>query len=603
MKQKSTHHSGIASVTVTLLTLVISLHALAGERLLIQLRDFTQVEVKAAGFTLPHDASIHIEALGGGKKHDNRFDRVDLFAYGWILNSETRERVWVMNYDNTENQNKDRMFNGSLQLPAGSYEVYFAAYGFQGKSGFGNIELNIDRRENHDAKEIKKEWGPFSWFYNFFTDDFYKDWEKRAKNWGIDISLSDPTVDEVTFNAPKEFSNILYKSSKAGENDYVKQGFSLSKPTSIHVYALGEGVNDDELVDYGWIVSTKTHKRVWEMREENVTHAGGAKKNKKCDETISLDSGNYVLMYVTDGSHSYLDWNSAPPNDPFHYGITLTATNAADKLNFKLSEATDFKNIIVELTRIGNDETRTSSFNLKEETEIRIYALGERSLSNREMADYGWIINAKTREKVWVMEADQTEHAGGSSKNRMIDETITLQKGTYTVYFKTDDSHAYNEWNASAPIDRKHWGITIMGEGVKYNPASIEKDVSPKRSGVLAQIIQVRDGEDNSERFKLEQETHVRVYALGEGQNREMFDYGWIENALTGEVVWEMTYSMTFHAGGSRKNRMVNTTIVLGKGEYLLRYVSDDSHSYNDWNMDAPDDPTMWGITLYKENE
>ncbi|MBI3189567.1 MAG: hypothetical protein HYZ33_02850 [Ignavibacteriales bacterium] len=82
-----------------------------------------------------------------------------------------------------------------------------------------------------------------------------------------------------------------------------------------------------------------------------------------------------------------------------------------------------------------------------------------------------------------------------------------------------------------------------------------------------------------------------------------MFDYGWIENARTGEVVWEMTYTMTFHAGGARKNRMVNTTIVLDKGEYLLRYVSDDSHSYRDWNMDAPDDPTMWGITLYKDNE
>jgi hypothetical protein len=95
----------------------------------------------------------------------------------------------------------------------------------------------------------------------------------------------------------------------------------------------------------------------------------------------------------------------------------------------------------------------------------------------------------------------------------------------------------------------------------------------------------------------------VRIYAIGEGQNREMYDYGWIENTSTKSVVWEMTYSMTFHAGGGRKNRMVNTTMLLDKGDYILHYVSDDSHSYNDWNTDPPDDPTMWGITVMEEKE
>jgi len=80
-----------------------------------------------------------------------------------------------------------------------------------------------------------------------------------------------------------------------------------------------------------------------------------------------------------------------------------------------------------------------------------------------------------------------------------------------------------------------------------------------------------------------------------------MYDYGWIENASTGTVVWEMTYSMTFHAGGGRKNRSVNTTLLLEKGDYLLRYRSDDSHSYNDWNVEPPDDPEYWGITLYRD--
>ena len=45
---------------------------------------------------------------------------------------------------------------------------------------------------------------------------------------------------------------------------------------------------------------------------------------------------------------------------------------------------------------------------------------------------------------------------------------------------------------------------------------------------------------------------------------------------------------------------MVNATIMLEKGSYELHFQSDDSHSYKGWNMDPPDDPTMWGITLYQ---
>ena len=83
----------------------------------------------------------------------------------------------------------------------------------------------------------------------------------------------------------------------------------------------------------------------------------------------------------------------------------------------------------------------------------------------------------------------------------------------------------------------------------------------------------------------------------------EMFDYGWIAEAGSHDVVWQMNYDMTFHAGGARKNRMVNTTITLGAGRYELHFASDDSHSYDDWNMDPPDDPTMWGITVFSGGE
>ena len=80
-----------------------------------------------------------------------------------------------------------------------------------------------------------------------------------------------------------------------------------------------------------------------------------------------------------------------------------------------------------------------------------------------------------------------------------------------------------------------------------------------------------------------------------------MADFGWIENNNSRKTVWEMTYRMTENAGGARKNRMFNGTIVLPKGNYTLFYETDDSHSYRDWNDDPPRDPDMYGITLYND--
>jgi hypothetical protein len=217
------------------------------------------------------------------------------------------------------------------------------------------------------------------------------------------------------------------------------------------------------------------------------------------------------------------------------------------------------------------------------------------------MADYGSILDARTRNKVWTMDVDRTQHAGGALKNRYIDEVIRLPRGSYVVTYNTDDSHSYEDWNDDGPFDPEHYGITVMGAGNKFNANIVTPYVEERDKNIIAQIVRPGDDVDKSEPFKLDKTTRVRIYAIGEGQNREMYDYGWIEDARTGNVVWEMNYSMTFHAGGGRKNRMVKTTIMLDKGEYRLRFKSDDSHSYGDWNVDPPEDQQYWGITLYRD--
>jgi hypothetical protein len=316
---------------------------------------------------------------------------------------------------------------------------------------------------------------------------------------------------------------------------------------------------------------------------------------------LTLDKGTYVVYFVTDDSHSAEDWNDTPPFDPLSWGITLSIQDEAEQKNFAEAPYTDFQNIIVSITKVGDNEVRSEGFALKKETPVRIYALGERSNNRRLMADYATIIDARTRERVWTMEVERTYHAGGAAKNRGIDEVITLPKGSYIVNYTTDDSHAYNEWNSGPPFDAEHYGVTVMGADESFSPSVVGKYVQQKDPSIIAQLVGLGNDVDRSEKFSLDRTTRVRVYAIGEGQNREMYDYGWIEDARTHSVVWEMTYSMTMHAGGGRKNRMVNTMIILDKGEYLLRFKSDDSHSAQDWNTEPPDDPQFWGITLSRD--
>ena len=117
---------------------------------------------------------------------------------------------------------------------------------------------------------------------------------------------------------------------------------------------------------------------------------------------------------------------------------------------------------------------------------------------------------------------------------------------------------------------------------------------------VIAQITQVLDNEDKSVAFSVASSQDVRIFAIGEGQGGEMFDYGWIEDVDKGSRVWEMQESKTAHAGGAGKNRKVDVVITLPAGNYKLRYKSDDSHAFDRWNS-MPPEINFWGIAVYKK--
>jgi hypothetical protein len=124
----------------------------------------------------------------------------------------------------------------------------------------------------------------------------------------------------------------------------------------------------------------------------------------------------------------------------------------------------------------------------------------------------------------------------------------------------------------------------------------LPEDLQSRKS--IAEILKVGDNADQTVDFALAQDQSIRVFAIGEGQAGQVFDYGWIENAENGTRVWEMTQLETRPAGGAAKNRLIDAVVTLRAGRYKLRFKSDESHSFAKWNA-VPPDINFWGIALY----
>ncbi|MEX1274468.1 MAG: hypothetical protein WEE20_00945 [Bacteroidota bacterium] len=557
-----------------ILLLSVSSSILAQGDILAEVKNLYPHDVKVDGFVLDTDQDVSIKGLLAGNRRD------DVYTSAWILNARTRTVAWK-----SRDAKRSRWSDGLVELadmvslPGGTYEVYYSAFpsyysgDFDGVGDFFGFLADKIFDRNGDRR-------------------LYKDLHITIR--GSGRNLGSEGVDENLEQLRKE---ALISLTGLWDDDYVQQGFTLQKPTTLSLYALGEA-RDDGNYDHGWIVNVKTGERVWKMSYRNSDHAGGDRKNRMVKETLSLPAGSYAVFYATDGSHSFRDWNAPPPYDPPFWGITLATEDPSMKGSVALFDykGVEEKNVIVNLTKMRDDEYASKGFTLNKPMEVRIIAFGEGS-SGR-MHDYGWIVDLNTRKKVWVMEYDDTEHGGGAEKNRMVEKTLRLEKGSYMVYYVTDGSHSYRDWNSSPPYDQERWGITLAATGDSFKASDVAAYEEKNDPSVLASLTGIRDDERRRQSFTLGKKSDVHVYALGEGSDGSMHDYAWIEDASTRKVVWEMTYRTTDHAGGARKNRSFDGTITLPAGSYTLYYESDDSHSFNDWNDDPPFDQSGWGVTL-----
>lgn len=98
--------------------------------------------------------------------------------------------------------------------------------------------------------------------------------------------------------------------------------FTITTASEVLVVAIGDG-NAYGMTDYGWIERVPFGSKVWQMRYENSTHAGGATRNRVLMEVMTLQPGNYQLRYRSDHEHSHNNWVGNPPEYASLWGIQL----------------------------------------------------------------------------------------------------------------------------------------------------------------------------------------------------------------------------------------------------------------------------------------
>ena len=397
-------------------------------------------------------------------------------------------------------------------------------------------------------------------------------------------------------------------------------GFQLNKPGEIEIEAVGLQLKyRDDLNVYAWIIDHDTREPVWVMKAKKTDRVRGSSVLRKQQATEILEKGKYEL-YLFSGSYMFSNISIHGTGDFFEFLGDIFSRDrrrdiedyldecyvrlSSDKLSKNDIEIFDvmgdMPGALLKYNQLGDDEYIQEGFTLDKPMRLHIYAVFEFPKGDRTPVDYGWIINADTREKVWEIDRWNSDWAGGSLKNGMFNDEIELDKGNYLLFFVTDDSHSYDEFNANPPYDPLNWGITIL-PGKDFDKSKFHIFKPPDKGKPLIDLTRAHDDDFHEQPFKLTKESVIRIYAIGEYSfgGRAFVDYGWIQDAATGRMVWEMTNRNTEHAGGARKNRMFDSNVTLPKGEYIAYYITDDSHSYNDWNDSPPFDPSAWGLAIY----
>ncbi len=344
--------------------------------------------------------------------------------------------------------------------------------------GLYRVTVRTDGAHAHGDWTANPPWAPWTWGVRIDRGD-----APASAVQQLDIEAIASSVRDGTSRLP-----VLGELRCIGSSQNAEVSFTLAVRLDVVVVGQGEMIGD-EMYDWGTLLQRDTP--IWSMQVDQTEHAGGADRNRRQAELLSLEPGDYTLRFQTDDSHDCSDGyaSGSNPDDDEFWGLAVVsldpdlpasavqrsepfvryldgdgpdddddapgpsaAASTAPPLDGERGEA------ILVFERVGNDARLERSFTLTAPTRVRVIAQGELLPSGP--VDFGWIENEQ-RERVWELTRANSVAAGGQAKNRRFDGVLTLAPGRYSARYVTDDRHAFGGFDGPAPDNPAEWGLRI----------------------------------------------------------------------------------------------------------------------------------------------
>ncbi|WP_412068275.1 energy transducer TonB [Rubrivirga sp. IMCC43871] len=552
-------------------------------------------DLESETFRVDAPARLAIDVAGSFEEAGTPASDTTLAAYGWIVRHDDETVAWQMRAPRPERGTLVAV-RDTITLGPGTYSAYFTS--------FGDPLVRAEPRGESLGDRVRE-----------FLSRGGRTWVGDAGRWRFLVSaVGDAEIDRSPddLDAP---AGVLWDGLAVRDRKHPEGLLHVRETARIGVRAVTE-ITDGVVADLGSIVRLGNRDTVWTSRGTGVW-AGGSLKNRVITDSVSLAPGLYRVAFETDRSHAYDDWTANPPWFPSNWGLRVTAgTGVVGPL-----DASDVDlPIVARFACVGPDSEATATFTLAAEADLLVVAVGE--ITSGTAYDYATLDRRDDDgdwDDVWEQEDAPLSDAGGSDKNRLAVEALSLAPGEYRLRYVTDGSHdCVSGYNNGGEPDDGLWGaalyaldpgLDIAGLGVVSTTAptagSNDDDdtgdapdlVFPASHLLLAAIDSVGNGVDRAQRFTIRRSGPVRVFAAGEISSSTRYDYAQI-NRADGPVVWEMTRANTQAAGGSDFHRQYIGVVRLEPGTYDLRYQSDGSRSFGDF---GPDSRILWGARVYRE--
>lgn len=535
-------------------------------------------------FRVEEPVRVTIEAAGSfeGGEADTA-----LAAHGWIVDRETGDVVWQMRPANRPARGTFVLMRDTLALAPGIYDAYFAGLG---------APMARTTREGGSLRERLSD----------ALSGGGRGWVGDAARWRLIVRTApgeDRSSADTEYGDPPEPDDLIWGTGPARSDRLYEVALRAREPVRVRFDALFEAAGSAP-ADSAYLMSAEGDT-LWVARPASAVYAGGSERNRRQTEILDLAPGQYRAVYRSDGSHAVRDWDANPPWEPWRWGLRITPADSASAAG-----AFGPVDILNDFPRIAEIEcvdepsvTREVRFEVLEPLDATIVAVGE--FVDGTAYDYATL--SRNGVVVWNMEDADLQRAGGASKNRRAEETLTLERGIHTLRYVTDSSHHCRDFNSSDPDLEEFWGAVLLsadgeepGDRVRLlevpEPMALASLSLP--SDLLVSIARVGNEREIAQSFRLAQAADVCIVGTGEMSADNRYDWGQITSA-SGARVFDMTYDNTTPAGGTSLNRLALVVQRLEAGTYNVRFESDGSHSYGNFGGDGPDAPELWGLHIW----